>query len=333
MADSKISALTAATALNDTDVFPIVQAGTTKKITKSTVVTELGATALGRWTLIAGENYEATPMAAYRTGAATFANIPDWTAGTAFTLGQYCKPTTENGYVYECVEAGTTHTTTEPTWGTTLGDDLTDGAVDSITWRCRGCHVIEMKTDLTGTVKNGMPLKIQFNSATYYAQVYDISATRLSIVGAPMFLNHDITALYYGTPEMVRQVNLFVSGAGYGATAQDLLLNKNNQYLTWQMAPAFLVMFKARHKTNDGTDNPEINVKIGGSLVSNNEWNAGSPYGITPVAAGWVENSPVAVNTSNYDIVYGAAIEVACTRVSGDDAAANLSVQLIFVEQ
>ncbi len=53
---------------------------------------------------------------------------------TAYGLGQKVVPAAGlNGYVYECVTAGTSHASIEPTWPTTLGNTVTDGTV---TWRC-----------------------------------------------------------------------------------------------------------------------------------------------------------------------------------------------------
>lgn len=46
----------------------------------------------------------------------------------------YLVPTVPNGYMYECIIAGTSHATTEPTWSTVLGTKQTDGTV---TWICR----------------------------------------------------------------------------------------------------------------------------------------------------------------------------------------------------
>lgn len=57
---------------------------------------------------------------------------PKWTVNTAFGLGQQVVPTVLNGWVYECVAAGTSHASTQPTWPTTSGAVVTDGTV---TWR------------------------------------------------------------------------------------------------------------------------------------------------------------------------------------------------------
>ena len=51
-----------------------------------------------------------------------------WTTLTAYAVGQVVKPTNanENGYLFRCVNAGTT-LASEPTWNTTPGDPVVDG--------------------------------------------------------------------------------------------------------------------------------------------------------------------------------------------------------------
>lgn len=68
-----------------------------------------------------------------------------WTVATAYVVFPatgvitltYIRPVTATGYTFECMVAGTSHTATEPTWPTVVGNDITDGAVTPITWRCR----------------------------------------------------------------------------------------------------------------------------------------------------------------------------------------------------
>lgn len=57
---------------------------------------------------------------------------PVWEASTAYGLGQKVVPTTLNGFVYECVVAGTSHSA-EPTWPTDLGSTEPD---NTASWRC-----------------------------------------------------------------------------------------------------------------------------------------------------------------------------------------------------
>lgn len=56
--------------------------------------------------------------------------LPEWTAATAYTLGQSVEPTVGNGLRYECTTAGTSHASTQPTWPTTpIGTTVTDNTV------------------------------------------------------------------------------------------------------------------------------------------------------------------------------------------------------------
>jgi len=67
----------------------------------------------------------------YYTGVARTA----WAAATVYAVDDIRVPTTANGYQYRCSSAGTSHATTEPTWGTVLGVTQTDG---STTWEMDG---------------------------------------------------------------------------------------------------------------------------------------------------------------------------------------------------
>lgn len=59
---------------------------------------------------------------------------PDaWLASTAYALGEAVRPTTRNGFAYECTTAGTSGGS-EPTWPTTPGNTVNDGTA---VWTCR----------------------------------------------------------------------------------------------------------------------------------------------------------------------------------------------------
>lgn len=61
--------------------------------------------------------------------------IYGWTGGASKLVGDIVVPSTgPNGYYYECLIAGTTHASTEPTWSTTELAVQTDG---SVTWLVR----------------------------------------------------------------------------------------------------------------------------------------------------------------------------------------------------
>lgn len=56
----------------------------------------------------------------------------DWTATFQYYANAWIKPTTPNGFVYRCKTAGISGGT-EPTWGTTVGGDTSDGTA---VWTC-----------------------------------------------------------------------------------------------------------------------------------------------------------------------------------------------------
>jgi len=77
------------------------------------------------------EQYQCIYSCGYRTGVTRSA----WVANTVYAVDDVVRPTTANGYQYRCTVAGTSHATTEPTWGTALGVTQTDSTV---TWEMDG---------------------------------------------------------------------------------------------------------------------------------------------------------------------------------------------------
>lgn len=57
---------------------------------------------------------------------------PLWVASTVYSLGDLVHPPDNNGFIYECVAAGTSGAT-EPVWAILQDDEFTDGTV---TWKC-----------------------------------------------------------------------------------------------------------------------------------------------------------------------------------------------------
>lgn len=91
---------------------------------------------------ISGTGYSAGGQAlASKTVTQTAANSwgTTWAAATAYQVGDVVRPTTGNGFLYRAIVAGTSHTVTEPTWPTTIGQTVTDNGV---TWQCAGRRIV-----------------------------------------------------------------------------------------------------------------------------------------------------------------------------------------------
>ena len=72
-----------------------------------------------------------------------------WAVGTAYALGDVVKPTTYASHSYKCTTAGTSHATTEPTWGITNGGTTTD---NTVTWTCFDTKTYQVKAKQADTV-------------------------------------------------------------------------------------------------------------------------------------------------------------------------------------
>lgn len=315
---AKLTSYAQATSLNTTDKVPLVQSAVNKWMYKN-VLQRLVSSPWNE--LTSGTDFTAAPPNEKWNGS-TFSSVSAWVANTAYSLGDIVRPTAANGFLYECVTAGTSHATTEPTWGTTLGAATAD---NTVSWRCIGAHVITTAADLTSHVKVGYALKYTWSGTTYYGIVIGISATRIAIAGARLNLGTNITALYYGLPSLVRVLDFHIAGA-YAAAIQDCLNAAGNQAYQWQASRAYLVHWKFRNKTADSTTAPKMNPKTAGNVVSADDTAAG-----TQPSTSFVEHRYALVNTTNYDIDRGDAIELAAVAAGGTGDAANLSAMLTFV--
>lgn len=248
-------------------------------------------------------------------------------AGAVVNAGVFVYPAAGGAFVYEQMTSatGTRAGTTEPAWGTTLGADTAD---NTCVWRCRGASVITTAQNFVVDIPPGTPIRFAQENTLYYGIVVGHATNKLAIAGAPLKCNRPIQALWIGTPEMVRMLHFKIGGA-YGNSVQDLLSNINNEYFRWEVAKHYLVAFAVRHKTNAGTTQPYVNVKIGGNGVSPNATGAG----IQPLAASWVDNSWVCIDTSIYTLDRGDQLEVACLTVDSGSDAADLSVDIALVAE
>jgi hypothetical protein len=256
-----------------------------------------------------------------------FNSTPAWTADTAKTVGDFVRPTSANGYIYECVATAgdtKTHATTEPVWSTTLGGDDTD---DQVTWRCRGLSTIATSSDLSDTVKVGYPLKYTYNSTTYYGLCVGVSSTEIAVAGAPLSSSHNLTALYVGPPERVVTVRLALDGDYDGGVADVTPLPQ----VRWQQADAYLVDFEAIHGTDDtGATNAYVNVEIGGSVVSTEGDGSSADMGVL-MATSWVSSPLGSIKVANYKVERGDAINPTVTAAGTNGDGDDLTFNCIFV--
>ena len=68
-----------------------------------------------------------------------------WPANTAVEEGDYCLPSTPNGYVYRCLATGATALAVEPVWPTVDGDTVVD---NTTSWLCCAPRNVSPANDL-----------------------------------------------------------------------------------------------------------------------------------------------------------------------------------------
>lgn len=92
-----------------------------------------------------------------------------WTASHSYLVGDVVKPTTANGYIYECTQAGTSGAT-QPTWLTTEGANITDGTVQ---WVAIPINKQPQTQEILGVANDGTEANsgANFVKVTMYADV------------------------------------------------------------------------------------------------------------------------------------------------------------------
>jgi hypothetical protein len=97
------------------------------------------------------------------------ATATTWTASTAYLVGDVVKPTTPNGFIYECTTAGTSGGT-QPTWATTAGATVNDGTAQ---WVAIPIEVQPQAQEILGLANDGTETNGagNFVKVTMYADI------------------------------------------------------------------------------------------------------------------------------------------------------------------
>ncbi len=102
--------------------------------------------------------------------ASTFGRV--WSASQTWALGDVVRPLTTPTHLFMCVKAGA-GSATEPTWPTTPGVDITEGA--NVTWS-------EIGTSLTKFSSSNIVSPSMSLTAIQYGWIYDTSTTNLDLI-------------------------------------------------------------------------------------------------------------------------------------------------------
>ena len=325
------------TGLLSTDVFWFGRESTTE--TLHVTAENLAYNLRGEWTKILSDYYTATPPAKVWDPANPTtdpAAVSDWEASTEYSAGDFVKPATANGFIYECVTGGTSGDT-EPTFGTTIGSDTDDNGVS---WRCHGVNVVTLtaSSSLSTWISPGTPFMYSYPGlAGGYGICVAIDTDNewLVLAGAPLRTDEALTGLYFGSNDVVKQRSFFISGQYGDGIDSTLYKNDMKRQFRWSEGPAYLVDFTAWHATDAGTTQPYINVTVGGDVVSRGF----GGKGLQPLNSGFVRNGHSQnghhpdICTTNYYVENGDLIEISCTAAGVGSQAEDLTVELVFVHK
>lgn len=184
---------------------------------------------------------------------------------------------------------------------------------------------LTMVVDDTATLLAGLPLRYTIGGTVYYGQITACAANLLTVRGAP--LGGDVTKLEVGTRQMLESWVFTIPGLFEDATntallASDLFIPS----LTWPGAIAYCVGFDYVESVADsGVTQPNVNVRWGGNRVSTANGGAG------PLCTASELKTVVDIDTTNYVVSYGEAIEVECTKGTNGNAS-DLTIKVLMVK-
>jgi len=175
-------------------------------------------------------------------------------------------------------------------------------------------------SDTSGLAK-GLPLRVVIGAATLYVIIDSISGSTVNVRGPSV--SGTISSIHYGKPEQVSELNFFVSGFFAASTSTTLLDTYMNTYYKWRGPAAYAVQACFVSATADGVSAPVMQVLAGGNRVV-------SGSGVTLGSAGsWAESTTV--DSSNYALSRGDAMELEVVTAGGDGGASDMTVSLTLV--
>lgn len=178
----------------------------------------------------------------------------------------------------------------------------------------------------------GSPIRVKQTAVSYvYGIITAYSATTLTIAGAPLVFGgaDDIEEIAVGNGDMLFEKLFYIQGTFQSGTDSATKLADDGQYYLWRKRKAYLVSFSAT-VTSDGGNMGRVTPVIGGSVVSTENTNTGPIFSAT--SGTWVHNSAVSINSSNYAIEFGDAVELQYTEhASGSSGEEDLHVLCVFV--
>ena len=181
--------------------------------------------------------------------------------------------------------------------------------------------VLTMLTDVTGSVKVGMPLRYTIGGTEYYGRVGTITSTALTIAGAPF--GGDVSGLYYGGGQLLNY-HITIPGLYENASDTALIANDLKAARRWTGEKAYLIGAWCWSRLHDTGSHGQASIRINGSEVHTT---AGGPT--IAADATWYSWS-VNINTAYYDINAGEAIEITCVK-GGNGDAQDLTTEMTFL--
>ena len=183
---------------------------------------------------------------------------------------------------------------------------------------------ITMLANRTTAISVGTPVKYLIEGVVGYGIVTALTANLMTIAGAP--LGGSITALFFGTPEMVGQIDYAFPGVFCAVAGTTLIETLQKSCSVWRGKPAYLVQISHKLLLVDSGTAPKVTASVGGSVVGTDNTNTGLAAGTSLVS------TIIGINTTNYRIEHGDAIEIRTT-AGGSGDAEDLTVLLTFVAE